>query len=679
MTAELGHFALCFALVLALVQATVPLWAAHTGRTTLANIAIPAAQSQALMVIVAFLALTNAYVTSDFSVLNVAENSHSAKPLIYKISGVWGNHEGSMLLWVLILALFGGSVATVRGGLDDLFRARVLAIQGLIGLAFLAFILFTSNPFVRLVPAPFEGRSLNPLLQDPGLAIHPPFLYLGYVGFSMAFSFAVAALIGGQVDRAWAAWVRPWTLAAWMFLTVGIGLGSWWAYNELGWGGWWFWDPVENASLMPWLLGTALLHSALVVERRGALKHWTILLAILTFSFSLLGTFLVRSGVLTSVHAFANDPERGVFILAIMLGLTGGALTLYALRSKELSGGGGFAPISREGALVLNNLFLVTACATVCIGTLYPLFLDAAKAVFPALIGDVRISVGPPYFNQTVIPLMIPLFLAVPVGAILAWKKGDLAGVLSRLRFAGGAALVLAVLLGLFGMGWSMLALPSFALAAWLVFGSFVLVAERAGLGRTTLAEVPRRLASVPRLNWGTAIAHSGLGILVAGIAGVSLFQTETIVRVQTGDTIAVGAYNLRFDGVERVDGPNYVADRARIIAERDGREIAVLLPERRHYPASDRGTTEVGLYSTLWEDLYVTLGEPQTIATGPSAGGSAWAVRSYVKPLINWVWGGTLIMVFGGGLALSDRRAAGRAPSKDPVSASAKPQPAMG
>ncbi len=680
MTAELGHFALCFAFILALIQASVPLYAAQVGNRDLAGVAVPAAQSQGLMIIVAFLALTQAYVASDFSVLNVAENSHTAKPLIYKISGVWGNHEGSMVLWVLILALFGVAVASVRGGLDDLFRARVLAIQGLIGAAFLAFILFTSNPFVRLDPAPFEGRSLNPLLQDPGLAIHPPFLYLGYVGFSMAFSFAVAALIGGQVDRAWARWVRPWTLAAWMFLTIGIGLGSWWAYNELGWGGWWFWDPVENASLMPWLLGTALLHSALVVERRGALKHWTILLAILTFSFSLLGTFLVRSGVLTSVHAFANDPERGVFILAILLGLTGGALALYAVRSKDLSGGGGFAPISREGALVLNNLFLVTACVTVCIGTLYPLLLDAVKAVAPQLIGDVRISVGPPYFNQTVVPLMIPLFLAVPVGAMLAWKQGDLAGVLARLKWAGAGAVVLTLGLGAFGFGWSILALPAFALAAWLVLGSVVLIAERAGLGRTDLSAVPRRLLGVPRLAWGTAIAHGGLGILIAGIAGVSLFQAEVITRLSPGESLQVGRYEVRFEGVTAVEGPNYVADRASLVALRDGRTVAALAPERRHYPASERGTSEVGLHSTLLTDLYVTLGEPaRAAATVPPGQEDAWTIRAYVKPLINWIWGGTLIMVLGGGLALSDRRAARRQTPQPENTAGLTPSPVAG
>ncbi len=647
MSAELGHFALCLAFALALVQATIPLWAAQTNRPHLAAVAVPAAQSQCLMIIIAFMALTHAYVTSDFSVLNVVSNSHSAKPLIYKISGVWGNHEGSMLLWVLILAIFGGAVATVRGSLDELFRARVLAIQGLIGLAFLAFILFTSNPFSRLDPAPFEGLGLNPLLQDPGLAIHPPFLYLGYVGFSMAFSFAVAALIGGQVDAAWARWVRPWTLAAWMGLTVGIGLGSWWAYNELGWGGWWFWDPVENASLMPWLLGTALLHSALVVERRGALKHWTILLAILTFSFSLLGTFLVRSGVLTSVHAFANDPERGIFILAILLGLTGGALTLYALRAKELAGGGGFAPISREGALVLNNLFLVTACATVCIGTLYPLFLDA--------LGGAPISVGPPYFNQTIIPLMIPLFLAVPVGAMLSWKKADLAGVLGRLRLALGAVVVTVILVGIMTGGTSLLALPAFGLAAWLVFGSVMLILDRAGFGKVAAGDFARRLLGVPRLAWGTAIAHGGLGVLVAGIAGVSLFQSEVITRVNPGETVTIGAYDLRFDKVERLEGPNYRADRAQVTVTRDGAPLTVLEPERRFYPVANRGTTEVALHSTILTDLYVTLGEPQM--AGGDAAGNAWTLRAYLKPLINWIWAGTLIMVAGGGLALSDRR----------------------
>ncbi len=648
MTTELGQFALCLAFILSLVQASVPLIGAQTGRDRLMAIGVTAAQGQLLLIAFAFAALTKAHLASDFSVLNVAQNSHSAKPFIYKLSGVWGNHEGSMLLWVLILALFGAIAATVKGGLDEAFRARALAVQGLIGACFLAFILFTSNPFWRLSPAPLEGQGLNPLLQDPGLALHPPFLYLGYVGFSMAFSFAVAALIGGQVDRAWARWVRPWTLGAWMALTVGIALGSWWAYYELGWGGWWFWDPVENASLMPWILGTALLHSARVVETRGALKNWTVLLAILTFSFSLLGTFLVRSGVLTSVHAFANDPARGVFILAILLALTGGALTLYAARSRSLAGGSPFEAVSREGALVLNNLFLVTACVTVMIGTLYPLMLDS--------VGGGPISVGPPYFNQTVVPLMIPVFLAMPIGAMLPWKKADLGAVLTRLTGAGlltiGAMAVLTWLL----WGGPLLAVLALGVAIWLVLGSLAMILERAGVGTGSLGEAFGRIRGIPARVWGTAIAHAGVGIFVAGVTGVSAFQTETVARVGLGEPVSLSGYTFTLDRVSNVEGPNYKAERGTVSVTRNGRPVTVLYPERRFYPVAQSSTTEVALHTKAMGDLYVVLGE--AVASGAADGGRAWTLRLYTKPLISWIWMGSLIMVLGGAFSLRASRA---------------------
>ena len=472
MIAEIGHFALVLALLLALVQGTVPLWGAGRGDGALMALARPAASAQFLFIAVAFLALMQGYVVSDFSIANVAENSHTAKPLLYKISGVWGNHEGSMVLWVLILSLFGAAIAAFGGNLPAELRARVLAIQGLIGAGFLLFMLFTSNPFARIVPPPLEGRGLNPLLQDPGLAFHPPFLYLGYVGFSVAFSFAIAALIEGRVDPAWARWVRPWTLAAWCFLTIGVALGSWWAYYELGWGGWWFWDPVENASFMPWLAGTALLHTAIVVEKRGSLKSWTILLAIVTFSLSLLGTFLVRSGVLSSVHAFAVDPARGTFILAFLVLVVGGSLVLFAVRAPALKATGLFAPISREGGLVLNNLLLTSATATVFLGTMYPLFLDA-------LTGE-KVSVGAPYFNATFGPIMVPLIAAMAVGPMLPWKRADLAGALARLQFAFAAAVVVALITWYLAAGGPVLAILGMGLAAWVSVGALVELTDRA-------------------------------------------------------------------------------------------------------------------------------------------------------------------------------------------------------
>ena len=493
MLPEIGNFALVLAFVMALIQACLPMIGAQLGNRQLMAVAKPAAIGQFLFVAIAFAVLTHAFVVSDFSVLTVVANSHSAKPMLYKISGVWGNHEGSLVLWVLILTLFGAAVALFGRNLPASLRARVLSVQAMIAAGFLLFMLLTSNPFLRVIPPPPDGNGLNPLLQDPGLAFHPPFLYLGYVGFSMAFSFAIAALIEGRVDPAWARWVRPWTLAAWCFLTIGIAMGSWWAYYELGWGGWWFWDPVENASFMPWLLGTALLHSAIVVEKRDALKSWTLLLAILTFSLSLLGTFIVRSGVLTSVHAFATDPARGVFILALLIVAIGGSLTLFAIRAPALKGGGLFSPISREAALVLNNWLLATACATVLLGTLYPLFMDALSG------GEDKVTVGPPYYNATFVPLMIPLLVAMSIGPLLAWKRGDLPGVLQRLKFAA----IISALIGLatlyLSWGGPVLAAFGIALGAWLILGPVTDAVERTKLFRAPLAQSWARARGLPR------------------------------------------------------------------------------------------------------------------------------------------------------------------------------------
>ena len=539
MIAEIGHYALVLALFLSLVQASLPLWGAARDKAAWMGLAAPAAIGQAVFILGAFLALTYLYVVSDFTVANVAANSHSAKPLLYKISGVWGNHEGSMVLWVMILAFFGAAVALFGSNLPPTLKSRVLAVQGMIGAGFLLFILLTSNPFLRLLPPPVDGGGLNPILQDPGLAFHPPFLYLGYVGFSMAFSFAVAALIEGRVDAAWARWVRPWTLAAWAALTLGIAMGSWWAYYELGWGGWWFWDPVENASLMPWLAGTALLHSAIVVEKRDALKSWTIFLAILTFGLSLLGTFLVRSGVLTSVHSFANDPERGVFILLLMILSIGGALTLYALRAPGLKGGGLFAPISREGALVLNNLLLTTAVATVLIGTLYPLILD--------VLGGGKVSVGPPFFNFTFVPIVAPMVLAMAIGPSLAWKRGDIAALSGRLWVALAGAVLLGLVAWYVFQPGPVLAVVAFALAAWLTVGTVLEFAERIKLTSGPPAAVLRRMRTTPRALHGMTLAHLGLAVAIIGMTGTA-WQKEVVTSLAIGGEVALRDYTFRLE-----------------------------------------------------------------------------------------------------------------------------------
>ena len=641
MIAEIGHFALILSVGVAIYQFLVPLYGAQRGDAGLMRAGISAAVLQLALILLAFGALTHAYVVSDFSVENVVENSHSAKPLLYKISGVWGNHEGSMLLWVLILSLYGSAVALFGRNLPLELRARVVAIQGSIGLAFLLFIVLTSNPFLRVEPPPIEGNGLNPILQDPALAFHPPFLYAGYVGLSIAFSFAVAALIEGRVDAAWARWVRPWTLAAWMFLTIGIAMGSWWAYYELGWGGWWFWDPVENASLMPWLVATALIHSAIVVEKRNALRIWTVLLSILAFSLSLVGTFLVRSGVLTSVHAFAVDPERGAFILMILCVFIGGSLSLFAWRAQSLKAGGLFAPVSREGSLVLNNLLLCVSALAVFVGTLYPLALET-------LNGD-KISVGPPYFNLTFGPIILPLLLAVPFGPFLAWKRGDIAGALRRLRIA----LVVAVAVGLgvllMNVRGPWLAPVGMALAAWLVFGALADLAQRISLFKIPLSSSLNRLLGLQRAAIGGVLAHAGLGVMLAGIVAISLWRVEVIVALKPGQSVDVGKYNVTFIGEAPLTGPNYTGRVGSFLLKEQDREIATLRSEKREFKPSGMPTTEVGLWQTLMGDVYVVMGDPTT--------DGARALRMYYNPFVNFIWAGAAIMFVGGLLSLSDRR----------------------
>ena len=662
MIVELGHFALILALFVAVVQVVLPLAGAHVGNVTWMEAARPTAFLQFILVAISFGALTYAHVTDDFSVVNVVANSHSLKPMLYKVSGVWGNHEGSLLLWVLILAAYGSAVALFGGNLPPALRARVLGVQALVAVGFYLFMLYTSNPFERIVPAPADGRDLNPLLQDPGLAFHPPFLYLGYVGFSVAFSFAIAALIEGRVDAAWARWVRPWTLAAWAFLSIGIGLGSWWAYYELGWGGWWFWDPVENASFMPWLAGTALLHSAVVVEKRNTLKGWTIFLAIITFSLSLLGAFIVRSGVLTSVHAFASDPERGVFLLLLLVAVTGGSFFLYALRAPQLKSGGLFQPVSREGALLLNNLLMATAAAVVLLGTLYPLFLDALD------LG--KISVGPPFFNIVFIPLMIPMIIAMGVGPMMAWKRGDLVHALKRLRVAFIITFVAVLASWAMWTGGSFTMALGFGLAAWLVTGALVEFSERIRLFRVPLSQSLGRAIGLPRSAWGLTLAHTGLGIAVAGMVGASGLQQESIQVMRFGDSVTVGGYTYTLEGVESGKGPNYFYDRATFRVDRDGAPVTVLYPENRKYPVQGRPTTEAAIYPTFLADLYAVIGDPDE-ATG------GYVTRIYHNPLVGWLWFGFSLMVVGGFVSLTDRRHRVGAPAKTKIKAAARPQPA--
>jgi cytochrome c-type biogenesis protein CcmF len=637
---EIGHFALALALGVAVVQTVVPLWGVARNDPALASVGPAAAIASFLLVALSFGCLVMSYATSDFSVENVAANSHSTQPLIYKLTATWGNHEGSMLLWVLILVLFGALVALSRRSLPPKLRAGTLAAQGSVSVAFLAFTLLTSNPFRRLVPAPGEGQDLNPILQDLGLAIHPPLLYVGYVGFSITYAFAVAALIEGKIDAVWARAVRPWTLLAWTFLTLGIAMGSYWAYYELGWGGWWFWDPVENASLMPWLAGTALIHSTVVMEKRDALKVWTILLAILTFSLSLLGTFIVRSGVLTSVHSFASDPQRGLFILGILIAFIGGSLALFAWRAPLLKQGGLFAPVSRESALVVNNLFLATACATVFIGTLYPLVLEMVT-------GD-KISVGPPFFNATFVPLLVPLLLLLPIGQTLAWKRGDLLGAAQRAQVAFGVGVVTSLAIFAFVRGGPVLAPLGIGLGAFLGVGTFWEVGERV-VGRASGASAMlSRAKGLPRSAWGTALGHAGVGISVIGIAAVA-WGTESIGMLKVGESLTSGRYTATLEAVTPRTGPNYREDAARFRIVADGRELKPVEAMKRIYTARAMPTTEAGIRTVGLGQAYISLGEPD--ASG------AIAVKLHDKPLILLIWIGALVMAAGGALSLTDRR----------------------
>ncbi|MEZ2333216.1 heme lyase CcmF/NrfE family subunit [Mesorhizobium sp. RCC_202] len=646
---ETGHFALVLAFALSLVQMLVPLIGARTGNQRLMAVGGPVTVTGFALTALSFAALASAYASSDFSVASVWENSHSLQPMIYKITGTWGNHEGSMLLWVLILTFFGALVAVFGTNLPSTLKANVLAVQGMIGAAFFLFILATSNPFVRLNPAPIEGRDLNPILQDLGLAIHPPMLYLGYVGFSICFSFSVAALIEGRIDASWARWVRPWTLVAWMFLTGGIAMGSYWAYYELGWGGFWFWDPVENASFMPWLAGTALLHSAIVMEKRSALKIWTLLLAILTFSLSLLGTFLVRSGVLTSVHAFATDPTRGVFILCILTLFIGGSLALFALRASRLTAGGLFQPISREGALVLNNLFLTTATATVLVGTLYPLALEA-------LTGG-KISVGAPFFDLTFGPLMLPLLAIVPFGPLLAWKRGDILAASQRLMAAFALALATMLVTGLFINDASVFAALGVGLAVWLMAGALTDLAVKAGVGSVAPTVMFRRFIGLPRSVFGTALAHLGLGLTLLGIVGTLCFGTEKILTMKPGETVELSGHSVRFEGLVPQKGPNFTEDRGRFVLISNGFEDGEITSAKRFYPVRQTVTTESGIRTLGFSQLYLSLGD--------EAKDGSVVVRLWWKPLVTLIWGGGLVMMAGAAMSLLDRRLRVGAPAK--------------
>ena len=640
MIPELGHFALILALCVALVQSTVPLIGAHRGAIAWTAMARPAARLQLLFVAIAFACLTYGFIVNDFSVAYVAHNSNTELPLMYRISAVWGAHEGSLLLWGLVLALWTGAVTVFSRSIPEAMLARVIGVMGLVSVGFLLFMLLTSNPFERVFPTPLEGRDLNPLLQDPGLIIHPPMLYMGYVGFSVAFAFAIAAMLGGRLDAAWARWSRPWTNVAWMFLTLGIALGSWWAYYELGWGGWWFWDPVENASFLPWLVGTALMHSLAVTEKRGAFKAWTVLLAIFAFSLSLLGTFLVRSGVLTSVHAFATDPARGVFILIFLCVVVGGSLLLYAIRAPKIRSPGQFELVSRETALLLNNVFLVALAATILLGTLYPLIVDA--------LGIGKISVGPPYFNLVFIPLAVPLAVLVGIGAMSRWRGDDAGALAKRLRWALLISLIAGLLAPLIAAGeyrWS--AALGLVLAFWVIASTIRGVQERVR-GRAGRWSTWK---TIPRGYYGMVIAHLGIAVFAIGVTLTSVYSVERDVRLEPGGEFELGPYVYRFDGARRVAGPNFDASEGAVHISRDGEPVAQLAPQKRLYRSQPNNPmTEAGIDAGLTRDLFVALGEP----LGTSG---AWSLRLYYKPFIRWIWMGAVFMAVGGLLAATDRR----------------------
>jgi len=648
MIAEVGHFALTLALILAFAQSVLPLLGAETRDARMMATAAPLALGQCFAIAAAFACLMYSYVINDTTVMNVVQNSHSAKPLLYKITGTWGNHEGSLVLWVMILALCGAAVSAFGRELPSALKARVLGVLGLISLGFLLFVLKTSNPFDRVWPPPADGQGLNPILQDIGLALHPPLLYVGYVGYAVTFAFAIAALIEGRVDAAWGRWVRPWSLAAWSFLTLGIALGSWWAYYELGWGGYWFWDPVENASLLPWLIGTALLHSAIVVEKREALKTWTILLAIIAFGMSLLGTFLVRSGVLNSVHSFANDPERGMFILGLLMFYLAGAFLLFAWRASAMIPTGIFAPVSREGAIVLNNLLVCSITAVVFVGTLWPLFADSMFGL--------KVSVGAPFFNAASFPLVVPLLLAMAAGPLMPWKRAALAPLVMKLWWC--AVLAFAVFFGaLLLSGEKVLPAVGFAFAAWVIGAAIADLADRTALFRTNPANAWARARGLPRAAWGAAIAHAGIGIVAAGISGMGLAQ-EKLVAMAPGESTMLAGYEWRLEGVRDVEGPNWTARRATISVIRDGQVLHVMEPSRRWFPVARQNTTEVAIRTNLLFDLYAVIGEEDTAA------GQA-IIRIHFNLLAPWIWLGSAIMALGGGLSLSDRRVRVSAPSR--------------
>ncbi|HKS09721.1 MAG TPA: heme lyase CcmF/NrfE family subunit [Pyrinomonadaceae bacterium] len=640
MIPEIGQFALVIALLLALTQATFPLIGASRGNRTWTALAVPAGQAQFLFVAIAFCCLGYSFITNDFSVLNVATNSNSQLPLHYRLAATWGSHEGSLLLWTLMLALWTVAVSLFSRHLPDEMVARVLSVMGIVSVGFLLFMLLTSNPFTRIFPVPPDGRDLNPLLQDPAMVAHPPMLYMGYVGFSVAFAFAIAALIGGRLDATWARWSRPWTTVAWMFLTCGIALGSYWAYYELGWGGWWFWDPVENASFMPWLVGTALIHSLAVTEKRGGFKSWTVLLAIAAFSLSLLGTFLVRSGVLTSVHAFATDPKRGIFILIFLGVVIGGSLLLYVLRAKDVGIGSKFDVISRESLLLSNNVLLTVAAGSVLLGTLYPLLVDA--------LGMGKLSVGPPYFNLVFVPLMAPAMFLMGIGPVARWKKADLPDLAKRLRWAFVISVLSAVTLPFVLGGWKWLVSVGLLLAIWIVTTVLANVWERVRVTSGQLSTF-QKLRTQSRSYYGMQVAHLGVAVFIVGVTMVTGYQSEQDVRMGTGDVVHAGGYEFQFNGVRDITGPNYVGARAEIIVSKNGVEKERMYPEKRNYTASGNVMTETAIDNGLFRDLYVSLGEP--------VGSGAWSVRVYYKPFVGWIWYGAVLMALGGGLALSDRR----------------------
>ncbi|MEO8856249.1 MAG: heme lyase CcmF/NrfE family subunit [Burkholderiaceae bacterium] len=657
---ELGHVALILALTMALAQCVFPLAGAANGNAAWMALARPSARGQFVFLVIAYACLTHAFVTNDFSVALAARNSNSTLPLVYRITAVWGNHEGSILLWTLILSVWTLAVSIFSRQLDDRMVARVLGVMGFISCGFLLFTLFTSNPFERMFPVPADGQDLNPLLQDPGMVAHPPMLYMGYVGFVVAFAFAVSALLSGRLDAAWARWSRPWTTVAWCFLTCGIAMGSFWAYYELGWGGWWFWDPVENASFMPWLVGTALIHSLSVTEKRGGFKMWTALLAILAFSLSLLGTFIVRSGVLSSVHAFATDPARGIFILGFLAIVIGGSLLLFAWRAPKVGLGGSFELVSRESMLLANNVLLLVAAAAVLLGTLYPLVVDALN------MG--KLSVGPPYFDAVFVPLMTPALFLMGVGPLARWRQASVIDLARRLRWAFGVSVASAVL-AFFALGkWTPMIGLGLALAAWIASATVFNQVER--LREHPAPKWSRRFRAQPGSYYGMLLAHFGVAVFIVGVTVVSGFQTESDVRMEVGDTARVAGYEMRLDKMVEVRGPNYVANRATISVTRDGQPVNTLTPERRVYNVSGQPMTEVAIDRGILRDLYVALGDPVSA--------TAWSVRLHHKPFVDWIWSGCLLMAFGGVLAVADRRyRRQRAAARDTSSAPLTP-PAM-